>query len=243
MGSTCGLDITHCDECDTELEVGQVGLCEDCTPEQTEFKFSGLSDRAKERAREGYKSRDYPHDDWWDGVYEDANHIAKILGLDIESTRTLRGGGTVLDIDISFSGFWSQGDGASFKGSYRYNPKAVDEINAYCNDAELIRIASELTAMQIAQRLLGYDFFTARITTSVSYNHSYSMDSKIHDWGTFADDSGVGEVNEDEFAQLMRDFADWIYKSLENEHDYLTSNEVVDEHLVDEIFDECGNSL
>ena len=31
----CGLDRTHCEKCGTELEVGQVGLCEACqAPDQ-----------------------------------------------------------------------------------------------------------------------------------------------------------------------------------------------------------------
>lgn len=29
-GHECGLDRTYCEDCGVELEVGQVGLCEDC---------------------------------------------------------------------------------------------------------------------------------------------------------------------------------------------------------------------
>ena len=239
MKHECGFDVTQCDECDAELEVGQVGLCEDCTPEQTEFKFSELSDTAKQNARNNFTSRDCPYDDWWDSVYEDANRIAKILGLDIESTRVLKSGGTVLDIDINFSGFWSQGDGASFRGRYCFNPKAVDEINAYCNDAELIRIATEITGMQITQRLRGNEFFGAAISTSGNYSHPGSMKLDIDDWGI----DEIGAPDEEQLLRLMRDFADWIYRSLETEHDYLTSNEIVDEALAEDIFDEYGNSL
>ena len=129
-----------------------------------EYAFSELSETAKQSARNKYTSGDYPHDEWWDNVYEDANCIAKILGLDIESTRTLKNGKCVLDVDINFSGFCSQGDGACFKGYYRFNPKAVDVLNFEgCIDKELIRIATELTMMQMTQRLLGCEPFAANI--------------------------------------------------------------------------------
>ena len=62
------------------------------------------------------------------------------------------------------------------------------------------------------------------------------MKFDIHDFGV----DEVGEPDEDAFAQLMRDFADWIYKTLEAEHDWLTSDEVVDEALAEETFDEDG---
>ena len=62
------------------------------------------------------------------------------------------------------------------------------------------------------------------------------MNYDIFDWGI----DEVGEPNEDQFAQLMRDFADWVYKTLEAEHDYLISDEVVDEHLAEEKFDVNG---
>jgi len=45
--------------------------------------------------------------DWWDGVYEDFHHICKIMGIELDHR------------EPCFSGFWSQGDGASWTGRYR----------------------------------------------------------------------------------------------------------------------------
>ena len=207
--------------------------------EHKEYDFSELSEDAKQKAREHHTSDGYPYDDWWDGVYDDANRVAKILGLDIELTRQTKSGGTVAVVNISFSGFWRQGDGASFEGSYRYNPQAIAEMNEYCNDDELIRIATELTVMQTTQRLKSLDFFAATIRQSGRYSHSYTMDFEIHDYGI----DEIGEPDKTQFAQLMRDFADWIYKTLETEHDYLMSDKVVDEQLADEKFDEDGDVI
>lgn len=209
-----------------------------CTTD--EYIFSELSDTAKQKAREEFTSGDYPKYEWWDGVYEDANRVAKILGLDIESSRTTKKGHRVTDIEISFSGFWSQGDGASFEGSYQLNPKAVDEINEYCCDEKLIRIATELTMMQITRRLTGAAPLTANISKSGRYSHSGSMNIEVN--SEYEDDEHcqISLSLEHQFTQLMRDFADWIYRSLENEHDHLTSDEYVEERLAEEKFDVDG---
>lgn len=74
-------------------------------PEQmtiTVYKFDELEGRAKERA--ATKLRDWATDhDWYENVYECAKEDGAKRGFEIE--------------DIRFSGFWSQGDGASWTGS------------------------------------------------------------------------------------------------------------------------------
>ena len=65
------------------------------------FKYDELSDSAKQRARDWYlEGMDY---DWYDCVYEMCIEDGKEKGFDIDK--------------INFSGFWSQGDGASWTGS------------------------------------------------------------------------------------------------------------------------------
>ena len=41
----------------------------------------------------------------------------------------------------------------------------------------------------------------------------------------------------------LRSFMRWIYKQLNEEHDYLTSDEAIDEALADKMFDEDGNVI
>jgi len=229
-------DATYCDNCSEELEAGQVDKCEACAKE---YDFSELSDSAKAKAREDHTGDGYLDHDWWEYVYEDANRVAKILGLDIESTRVLPKKGTVLTININFSGFSCQGDGACFIGCYEFNEKAVKEMQSYCNDEELIRIAQELTLMQLTQRLKGVESFKATIKTSGNYCHSDTMNCDVTDWGI----DEVGEPDEKEFLQLMRDFADWIYATLEKENDWLYSDECVDEALADKKFDVDGGVI
>ncbi len=74
-------------------------------PEQitiTVYKYDELQGRAKEKAAE--KLREWATDhEWWDGVYDLAKEDGEQRGFEID--------------DIRFSGFWSQGDGASWTGT------------------------------------------------------------------------------------------------------------------------------
>jgi hypothetical protein len=73
----------------------------DTATEQTEFIYEDLSPKAKEKALEWFSnSLDY---EWWEGAYDLAKEDGKEKGFDID--------------DIRFSGFWSQGDGASWTGT------------------------------------------------------------------------------------------------------------------------------
>lgn len=212
--------------------------------EKTEFEFSELSERAKDAARQAYIANDYPHDDWWDGVFEDAVRMGALLGIQISATSHIRKtGGICQTTDIFFSGFWSQGDGASFEGAYACAPEASRLIRVKApEDETLHRIADQLSLLQTTRRLLGLEPFRATISTTGGYCHSGTMDVAIDDPNI--DDDGRGEpaiqAEEESITKLMRDFADWIYNQLENEHDYLTSDEVVDEQLAEEKFDEAG---
>lgn len=203
--------------------------------EKTEFKFEELSERAKQKAREEYTSGDYPGYDWWGNVYEDAVRIGQMLGIEIgTTTHVSTKGRNYTTINIWFCGFSSQGDGACFDGDYRYAPDAAKHIDQETNDEELLRIAKELTLMHVTQRLQGLEYFTAAIHAE----RNNSIRTEIRDWGV----DEVGEPDEKAFAQLMQDFADWIYARLEEENDYLYSDEYVDERLSENdcVFDESG---
>lgn len=215
------------------------------TIEKTEFLFSELSDKARQKARDNFLSTDYPWYEWWGFVFDDAIAVGRLMGIEIDSNaRKTTSGKTIHEPVIYFSGFSSQGDGAKFGAEYRFEPDGLDEVTAYCGgkDEELIRIARELTVMQAAQKFAGLGYFRANVGTGNSrYSHPASMTVSIHDLGS----DEVGEPDEEQFTKLMRDFADWIYGQLEEQYDYLTSEECVDEELSrdDMLFDEDGNTI
>ncbi|RHZ90683.1 antitoxin of toxin-antitoxin stability system [Cereibacter sphaeroides] len=205
--------------------------------ETTVYRLDELSEAAKEKARAWYREGGFDYD-WYDAVYEDFQSIAEILGIRFR-TRTLRlmGGGTRQDPCIWFRGFWSQGDGACYEGVWRHARGAAARLRAYApQDAVLHGIADRLQAIQRR------NFFQLRaeITHHGHYSHEYSMRISVER------DSPVGQDMtpdaEDIVTEALRDLARWLYRQLEREYEYLTSDEAVDESLRanDYTFTEAG---
>lgn len=126
-------------------------------------------------------------------VIEDAITIGKLFGLEIDN--------------VLYSGFWSQGDGASFTGRYQFCDGGFKAVTDYAPlDLELRRIVSRLNAHAVSIN------YTIHITQSGRYFHENTMNFDT-------DDSVI--------IGCLRDYARWIYKRLENEYDYQTSREYI----------------
>lgn len=184
------------------------------TKHYTLYKFDELSDAAKEKAREWFR-KDYPDHDWWDGVYETATTGAALLGIEIEG--------------INFSGFWSQGDGARFYGSYRFKKgwrKAVlAEFGPGQVQTDLLDIGQQLHEAQAPQ----FYKLVARVNYRGRYEHGGCTVIDVeHDEDHYRDISDA----EDGVAQALREFMDCIYRWLEKEYDWLVSDEQVDESIL-----------
>ena len=184
------------------------------TVEKYVFEFSELSDSAKEKARDWYRQGAFDYE-WWDSIYELAKTAGGMLGIDIDR--------------IYFSGFWSQGDGACFEGSYSYRKgwrKAL--ASEFGGDllAELTKLGEQL------QKAQSRVFYTGSASTRQSghYQHSGCMSVSVDC------DEKYGQVTfselEDELTDVLRWFADWIYGQLENEYEWLNSDEQVDESVI-----------
>lgn len=194
--------------------------------EKTVFKFDELSDSAKERARDWYRQADCDDNSFAECVIEDAATVADLFGLDIRQTRKTRADGTTVYVPtVYFSGFSSQGDGACFEGSYQYKKGALKAVKAYAPlDAELHRIVSGL---QAAQKRHFY-MLEANCSQRGRYMHSGCMNVDVE----HLSDSyrGIGGA-ETEIRDLLRSFADWIYKRLETEYEYKNADDQVDDSI------------
>ena len=117
--------------------------------ETTVYTIDELSGAAKENARIWYRDQGL-HDEWYDFVYEDFETICAIIGVTLATTPVrLCGGGTRDKPQVNFSGFSSQGDGASFAGRYSHARGAARAIRAHASqDADQRRIADSLRAVQ-----------------------------------------------------------------------------------------------
>lgn len=193
----------------------------------TVYRLDELSEGAKDRARAWYREGGFDHD-WFDAVYEDFQRIAEILGIRLK-TRTTRlvGGRTREDPCIWFSGFCSQGDGACWEGVYVYRKSAAADLRAYApQDKTLHRIAETL---QAAQQQNFYQL-RAEVTHRGNYYHAFSMAIDVtRDCPALQELVGNAEAI---VIGALRDLANWLYRQLEQEYDYLTSDEAVDETLV-----------
>ena len=124
--------------------------------ETTVYRLDELSDTAKDKARAWYREGGFDYD-WYDAVYEDFQRIAEILGICLK-TRPVRlmGGGTRREPLISFTGFWSQGDGASYQAFYAFRKNATREIREHApQDTRLhaIYFAFSTVIMQALDRI------------------------------------------------------------------------------------------
>ncbi len=191
------------------------------------YRFDELPEAAKSEARSWYREGGFDYA-WYDAVYEDFQHIAEILGIHLK-TRTTRlvGGRTRENPCIWFSGFWSQSDGAAWEGVYSYRKSAAAELRAYApKDKTLHRIAESL---QAAQRQNFYQL-RAEVTHRGNYYHAFTMAvSASRD--SAAAVKIVGDA-ESIVTDVLRDLANWLYRQLKQEYDYLTSDEAVNETLI-----------
>lgn len=195
------------------------------TVETTVFKFDELSDSAKEKARDWWRDcENYDFDS--ECIYDNAVECGRLMGIDIDTHGVkLMNNTTRQAPTIYYSGFSSQGDGACFEGHYSYAKGGAKAIRQHApTDTELHRIADEL---QVLQRANFYRL-TASMRHPGHYYHSGCMEVSVDDSETRRE--GWLRV-EESVTQLMRDFADWIYKQLESEYEYRMLDENVDESI------------
>lgn len=188
------------------------------------YKFDELTDEAKEKAREWWREASCGDNDFYEFIFEDASKMAAFMGIDMNTKAVkLMGGGTRYDPSIYFSGFWSQGDGACFEGTWRASSmKPLKELTGEApKDKELHRIHRELRA--IARK-----HPEASATSKHRGHYSHSGCAEIDA------DFGEHDYNQDDYEaikQAMRDLMDWIYNQLEREYEWQNADAQVDESI------------
>ena len=165
---------------------------------------------------------------WYENVYEDFREVCDIFGVNLrQRVFRLSNGRFMEEPCIWFSGFCSQGDGACFEGRWHWQPATVRRIRKYApQEHELHRIADALQAVQKRN----FWQLQAEISHRGRYCHPYSMDITV----TRNSPTGQAMTADAEAAvsEVLRDLAFWLYRQLENEYDWLTSDAAVDEALL-----------
>ena len=188
------------------------------------YQFDELSDEAKERAREWYRQGNCDDSFWSECTIDAAKEIGKLLGMDIDK--------------VYFSGFWSQGDGACFEGTWRAGDIKLEKLKEYApQDKELQRIGE-----QLAELAVKYPDGYFRVKHRGHYSHSgcTSFDVELpndqeqeleYDSPEYkALQVELGE-DEDSLIELARDYMNWIYQRLEADWEWQNADEQVDENI------------
>jgi len=119
------------------------------------------------------------------------------------------------DIDCFFSGFYSQGDGASFVAKYGYEKiSEPDEFGERLNKL---------------QEKYNHDLRGRIIKTSSNYDHENTMTVNYLE----SDYLDVEEEDINEVKTISRELARILYVDLEKEYDYLTSNNTIVQYFVE----------
>ena len=173
---------------------------------------------------EKYRHWNVEHVEWWQCTYEDFKQQMGEQGIYVS--------------DMYFSGFWSQGDGACFNG-FVEDMKQYLEKNFKPDDYPMIRklldgggsvkfsvkhsghyYHENCTQFYIeADRLEHVLDAPSDFHVAVLENYDQLLDGEIVDF-------------EKESVEIFKNFMRKFYRDLEQEYDYLTSDEAVKEAIV-----------
>jgi hypothetical protein len=187
---------------------------------RTVYRFEELSEDVQQTTLEKYYDINVDYEDWNECILDDAKTIGALIGIQVDR--------------IYYSGFYTQGDGACFEGSYTYQKGGLKALTEYApQDTELHRIARGL---QNIQRPYFY-----QLTATVEHSGHY-----YHDGCTLIaverDYESVDYDTQEELSEILRDFMRWIYRQLESEYEFQTDEEQVKETILmnDYQFNENG---
>lgn len=185
------------------------------------FRFSELSPQAQQNAIQSWAA-DEPHDGWSEELDALYKSILEALGFS--------------EINLCFSGFWQQGDGASFNGVYEHKKGAKKAIKKLLltdwNKPQIFeRVMIEVDRIFAVQKRYLYRV-GAVVTNNGLYSHSGMMRIETEQ---VLDTCVLSIADEDEHTLLeaFRGIADIYYGELYDTYYALTSEERAKEYLLD----------
>lgn len=191
-------------------------------------RFDALPQSIKDLILDKYRDWNVAHIDWWDGVYDCFKSEMEELGIEVDR--------------MYFSGFWSQGDGACFEGGVSDWSKFLPSLGKTC--PALIKNA-EHNGWKFHVTHSGHYYHEHCTDFSETYylNHPDNSDaSDDDDWLrwcspyktdiqnaaflTMLRQHNIDDLHA-EFVEAFKDHMRELYSQLEQEYDYLTSDEAI----------------
>lgn len=183
-----------------------------------------MSDERKQALIEQYRDFNVEHVEWWDCVYDDFKEDMEKVGIEVD--------------DMSFSGFWSQGDGASFTGYMR--PKPFFEHHKLADSfpwiAKLIEMGGDFTLRieRTSHHYVHENTVSAELSFADMFTHVLPRDDLRSAIAEQWDNLLEVEYSTicDTVTDIVRGYCRDLYRRLEETYDYLTSDEAVWEAIV-----------
>jgi len=190
-------------------------------------RFDALDEKQKDKILDKYRDWNTNHD-WWDCTYECFKEDMAAKGIHVT--------------DMYFSGFCCQGDGACFEGFV--SDWSVFLINQGYTDPILISFAKDTWKLSVKHSGRYYHENCTHFDMDMPNPDGEDDDYFIYTFCNYNDPEdfrGIAELAvlrsfdyeamENEFVEMFKDNMRMLYRRLEEEHDYLTSDECVLESL------------
>lgn len=178
------------------------------------MKYNELDDSAKEKAREWMRACVESDNYWSEWVITDWKEILKHLGF--------------YNVDIYWSGFCSQGDGACFTGHWQDKYVEYDKLVELVGEEKAKEYGEFFHQMKALCDLNAIEPHYVRLAHRGHYYHECSITYEI-DTPEDAEDS-VPDFEEN-FKEACQYLMRKIYRQLEDEYEYQMSDEAVAEAI------------
>ena len=176
-----------------------------------------------------YRHINVEHVDWWDYVYENFKEDMKKEGIDVDK--------------IYFSGFSSQGDGACFEGRVGDWEVFLKKLG-YSSNPVLIQHAVDSWSFFVSHHGHYYHENCTDFTGDLCMPDGYDDNDFIAQFCPHVSNvfrattwlvlltQGRRTDFEKEFTEIFKSHMRTLYRTLEKEYDYLTSDEAVKETVI-----------
>lgn len=161
--------------------------------------FDDFSEKDQKKIIENYRDINVDHD-WYEYTIEDMTKILELLGFN--------------DVKIEFSGFWSQGDGASFTAEFV--PAKAGELKRRLKRTQ-----------EYAKGVPTFDYIHMNFSPEELEYGSVSVYKISHHYSH----SNTITSDNDDLKEFARAFSNYIYRQLEKEYEYYTSDESIAETI------------
>lgn len=172
----------------------------------TYYEFSELTDKQKVKAIDKYRDINVDYG-WHDCTLNEMQHCLELLGFK--------------KVNISYSGFCSQGDGVSFTGEFLV-PSDEGTLKM-----RLEKVKSQFPWLHEENESLFKYYEEMTFDDDDLYLEIY----KVYRIGHHYSHSNTITCDHDDIEVFARSFSDLIYKTLEKEYESLTSDEAVIEAI------------